>query len=136
MVPVLGLGAKIRECPTGVHRGAALLPDDRTAASLVRPLPGSLEATGNISGALTLDGAPAPFVVVDVLRSDGRRARPAASVFSNRRGAFHAEGLPPGEYFLWIHPLKNAFANPDLAERGAGRDRGPGHPPADPGARR
>lgn len=101
----------------GVHRGAALLPDDRTAASLVRPLPGSLEATGSISGALTLDGAPAPFVVVDVLRSDGRRARPAASVFSNRRGEFLAEGLPPGEYFLWMHPLKNATANPDLAER-------------------
>ena len=101
----------------GVHRGKALLPDDLTAALLVRPLPGSLEATGSISGALTLDGAPAPFVVVDVLRSDGRRARPAASVFSNRRGEFLAEGLPPGEYFLWIHPLKNAPANPDLAER-------------------
>ena len=101
----------------GVHRGKALLPDDLTAALLVRPVPGSLEATGSISGALTLDGAPAPFVVVDLLRSDGRRARPAASVFSNRRGEFLAEGLPPGEYFLWIHPLKNAPANPDLAER-------------------
>ena len=101
----------------GVHRGEALLPDDLTAALLVRPLPGSVETTGSISGALTLDGAPAPFVVVDVLLSDGRRARPAASVFSNRRGEFLAEGLPPGDYFLWIHPLKNASANPDLAER-------------------
>ena len=101
----------------GVHRGTALLPDDVTAALLVRPLPGSLEATGSVSGALTLDGAPAPFVVVDVLRSDGHGVRPMASVFSNRRGQFLAEGLPPGEYFLWIHPLKNAAANPDLAER-------------------
>lgn len=101
----------------GVHRGEALLPDDRTAALLVRPLPGSLEATGSISGALTLDGAPAPFVVVDVLRNDGQRVVPSASVFSNHRGEFLAEGLAPGHYFLWIHPLKNASANSDLAER-------------------
>jgi len=101
----------------GVHRGEALLPDDRTAALLVRPLPASLEATGSISGALTLDGTPARFVVVDVLRSDGQHVRPAASVFSNQRGEYLVEGLAPGSYFLWIHPLKNAAANPDLAGR-------------------
>ena len=103
----------------GVHRGEALLPDDRTAALLVRPLPGSLEATGSISGALTLDGAPAQYVVVDVLRADGQRVRPSASVFSNQRGEFLAEGLATGEYYIWIHPLKNASANPDLAQRAA-----------------
>ena len=63
----------------GVHRGEALLPDDRTAALLVRPLPGSLEATGSISGALTLDGAPAPFVVVDVCEPRSGCGRPPRS---------------------------------------------------------
>ena len=101
----------------GVHRGTPLLPDDLIAARLMRPLPGVLAATGSISGTLTLSGAPARFVVVDVLRRDGLHVRPAASVFSNAQGEFHAEGLAPGHYFLWIHPLKNASANPDLAEQ-------------------
>ena len=101
----------------GVHRGQPLLADDRVAALLTRPLPGWIEATGSIGGKLTLSGAPARFVVVDVLRSDGEHVRPAASVFSNQRGEFLAEGLTPGHYFLWIHPLKNSAANGDLARQ-------------------
>ena len=98
----------------GVHRGAALLGDDVTAALLVRPLPGWLEATGSVSGRLTLDGAPARFAVVEVMRRVGSQVRPAASVFSNRQGEFLAEGLAPGSYFLWVHPFSDSPAHGDL----------------------
>ena len=44
---------------------------------------------------------------------EGGQVRPAASVFSNEQGEFVVEGLPPGVYFLWIHPLTNDAANLD-----------------------
>ena len=92
--------------------------DDALGASLLRPAPGWLRTTGSISGTLTLDGEPAPFMSVHVLRNDGGRARASVQVFSDEEGGFLAEGLAPGEHLLWIHPLRFLGAHPSLVERG------------------
>ncbi len=98
----------------GAHRGAPLVSDDRIGARLMRPAPGWLETVGSIAGRLTLDGAPARYVAVEAMRRDGGQVRSAASVFSNEQGEFVVEGLPPGVYFLWIHPLTNEAAHPEI----------------------
>ncbi len=97
----------------GAHRGEPLLSDDRIGARLMRPAPGWLETVGSIAGRLSLDGAPTRYVAVEALRMEGGQVRPAASVFSNEQGEFVVEGLPPGVYFLWIHPLTNDAAHLD-----------------------
>lgn len=98
---------------------SALAEDDVIGASLLRPAPGWLRTTGSISGNVILDGQPARFVSVDVLRNDSGRARPSVQVFTDEDGEFLAEGLAPGEYVLWIHPMFSQSAHPRLLSAGA-----------------
>lgn len=101
---------------------SALAEDEVIGASLLRPAPGWLRTTGSISGSVILDGQPARFVSVDVLRNDGGRARPSVQVFTGEDGGFLAEGLAPGEYVLWIHPMFSQGAHKSLVSAGAVTD--------------
>lgn len=96
------------------HGNDSLSSDDEIGASLLRPAPGWRATTGSISGNLLLGDAPAIFVPVIVLRNDGGQIRPIASAFSDTKGAFLAEGLLPGDYFVWVHPMQKAGAHGDL----------------------
>lgn len=97
-----------------------LTSDEVAGASLLRPAPGWLQSTGSISGQILHNGGdPAAFVSVHVLRRDGGTARPAVQAFSNAAGEFRAEGLNPGEYLLWIHPMLAQHAHTGLLEAGA-----------------
>jgi hypothetical protein len=93
-----------------------LTEDDVVGASLVRPRPSWLRTTGSLSGRLTRNGQPAAFVSVHLLRDEDGRARPSVQVFSNDRGEFLAEGLRPGRYLLWVHPMFRQSAHDDLLE--------------------
>ena len=97
----------------------ALTEDDVIGASLLRPARGWPRTTGSISGRVMLDGQPARFVSVDVLRNDGGRARPSLQVFTGEDGGFVAEGLAPGEYLVWIHPMLQLTAHRGLIGAGA-----------------
>ena len=96
-----------------------LAEDEVIGASLLRPVRGWLRATGSISGRVLSDGGPAAFVSVHVLRNDGGRARPSVQVFTDEDGAFLAEGLAPGEYVVWIHPMFRHDAHAGLLSAGA-----------------
>ena len=102
----------------GIHGGGAISTDEIVGASLLRPAPGWSASTGGISGSIRLDGEPAPFVVVSALSVDGH-TRANAKVFSNEEGDFLVEGLPPGEYVLWVHPIVAHNAHPRLLKGGA-----------------
>ncbi len=95
-----------------------LAEDEAIGASLLRPVRGWLRTTGSISGRVLSDSGPAAFVSVHVLRNNGGRARPAVQVFSNETGEFLTEGLAPGEYLLWIHPMIAQSAHGRLLQRG------------------
>ena len=95
-----------------------LTDDEVIGASLLRPAHGWLRSTGSISGRILLDGGPAAFVSVHVLRNDGGRAQPGVQVFSNETGEFLAEGLAPGRYLLWIHPMLAQNAHGPLVQQG------------------
>ena len=94
-----------------------LTEDEVIGASLLRPARGWLSTTGSISGRVLHDGGPAAFVSVHVLRNDGGRARPAVQVFTNETGEFLVEGLAPGEYLLWMHPMLAQNAHGRLLEQ-------------------
>ena len=108
--PVMSYGRDIDNELTG---------DEVIGASLLRPGRGWLRSTGSISGRILLDGGPAAFVSVHVLRNDGGRARPGVQVFSNETGEFLAEGLAPGGYLLWIHPMLAQNAHGPLVQQSA-----------------
>ena len=100
----------------------SLSEDEAVGASLLRPAGGWLRTVGSISGSVTLDGRPARFMSVEVLRNDGGRARPSVQVFTDEEGEFLAEGLAPGEYLLWIHPMFRLGAHSALVSAGAATD--------------
>lgn len=80
--------------------------DDRIGASLLRPKAGWIERTGTIWGNVLVEGEPAPLVHVLATRL-GPDGAPLESVgrFTDSRGEFVIEGLPPGDYALLARPI-------------------------------
>ena len=86
--------------------------DDRIGASLLRPRPGWLAATGTLWGnVLTEDGEPASWVnvVVARVREDGRMPEAVARM-TDDRGEFVIQGLDPGDYMIQARALRGDTA--------------------------
>lgn len=84
------------------------LPEDDTAAvSLLYPAPGFFESRGAVRGSVSIEEHPATFAYVQAVRpgEDGVPARPGPGTFADESGAFHLEGLSPGHWMLWVHPM-------------------------------
>ncbi|MXW39412.1 MAG: hypothetical protein F4Z65_14265 [Acidobacteria bacterium] len=108
----------------GLGRGRiedGLPEDDRIGVSLLRPAPGWRARTGSISGHVTLDGQPARFAPVQILRRENAgQVRRAVNAFTNEEGEFFVEGLAPAEYGVWIQPTDLAGdPHPRLVSAGA-----------------
>jgi hypothetical protein len=89
---------------TAVTRGTALTRpldvDDVAAISLLYPR--NLAAlTGTITGTVTAGGAGVHLASVVALRASGG----AVSALTNPDGTYQIEGIPPGQYLLYVHPL-------------------------------
>ena len=87
--------------------GLDLPPDDTAAVSLLYPAGDFGASRGSIRGTVTFNGNPAPFAYVQSVRPGGRAAagRPGPGVFTNAAGEFIVEGLTPGPWMLWVHPM-------------------------------
>ena len=84
------------------------LPDDDTqAVSLLYPAPGFLESHGAVRGRVILGDRPAAFAYVQAVRpgEPGFPGRPGPGTFSDEDGDFHLEGVSPGTWMLWTHPI-------------------------------
>ena len=79
--------------------------DRQVGAALLRPQEPWRETVGSISGSLRSDGEPAPYAHVWAFRVGGGPLGDPVGVFSNRSGEFLIEGLEPGRYLLWAHPV-------------------------------
>ena len=107
----------------GGESPASLAPDDRVGASLLRPRAGWVETTGSLSGVLKSDGEPVAYAHVWALRrSNNNRMRDLVGAFANAEGEFRIEGLPPGDYALWAHPIRRRWNQRPLIENGANTD--------------
>ena len=97
-------------------------PDDQVGASLLRPRAGWLSGSGTLAGFLESGGEPVPYAHVYALRRTPDGLRDPVGAFANGRGEFLIEGLPPGDYVLWAHPIRYHWRYRPLIQDGAGTD--------------
>ena len=91
----------------GYYRTDLVTLDDETGASLLRPAAGWSANTGSIAGRLHVTGEPAAYAYVWAFPNAGVPGRDGTGQFSDLNGRFLIEGLPPGEYTLWVSPPRN-----------------------------
>lgn len=88
---------------TSVTRATSALhpldADDMAAISLLYPR--NLGATGSITGKVTSGSAGVHLASVVALRPNGS----AVSALTNPDGSYRIDGVPPGTYLVYVHPL-------------------------------
>src|SRR5579863_2218208 len=85
-------------------KGAPLAPDDIAGISGLYPVSGYAASTGSITGTVTLSGGPINMASVVALSSNGT----AISGMTNPDGVYRIDGVPPGKYYVYAHPLPPA----------------------------
>ena len=87
--------------------GLELSEDETVAVSLLYPAPGFLGSRGSVSLSVGSEGGRFPFAYVQAVRpgEPGIPARPGPGSFTDQNGNFHLEGLAPGHWMLWFHPI-------------------------------
>jgi uncharacterized protein (TIGR03437 family) len=88
--------ASTRSKPLGV--------DDAAGLSLLYPAPGYASKVGAISGRVTLGGSGVHLASVVALAPSGA----AVSALTDPDGYYRIAGVPPGLYYLYVHPLPPA----------------------------
>lgn len=87
-------------------KGMPLAADDVAGISLLYPAGGYVAGTGSITGSVTLGGAGVSLASVVALSANGT----AVSGLSNPDGTYRIDGVPPGSYYVYAHPLPPAQA--------------------------
>lgn len=88
----------------GTTKAKPLASDDIAAISLLYPTRGFQSAVGSISGRVTLAGTGVNLASVVAIPPTGT----AVSTLTNPDGTYRIEGIPPGQYFVYVHPLPPA----------------------------
>ena len=105
--------------------GLELPEDDTVPVSLLYPAPGFIESRGAVRGRIALEEGPAAFAYVQAV-SPGVPVAPGPGTFADEDGAFHLEGLSPGDWMLWVHPIlvtrRNAHRMTRLADEAGASD--------------
>ena len=108
--------------------GLELTEDDTVPVSLLYPAPGFVESRGSVRGSVILGERPAAFAYLQAVRpgESGIPARPGPGTFADESGEFHLEGLFPGHWMLWVHPIlitrRNAHGMTELADEADASD--------------
>jgi hypothetical protein len=79
--------------------------DDIAGISLLYPADKYLATVGSISGRVTLNGSGLNLASVVALSP----SNPAISTLTNPDGSYRIDGVPPGQYFVYAHPLPPAL---------------------------
>lgn len=82
-------------------RSRPLASDDIAGISLLYPKPGCAGRTASVSGRVTLNGQGVHLASVVALDPTGT----AVSALTDPDGSYKLTGLPPGQYYLYVHPL-------------------------------
>lgn len=78
-----------------------LSPDDIAGVSLLYPANGFPGATGSITGRVALAGSGVNLASVVALSTAGA----AISGMTKPDGTYRIDGIPPGQYYVYVHPL-------------------------------
>jgi hypothetical protein len=87
-------------------RATPLGTDDIAAISLLYPADGYLASVGSISGRVSLNGSGVNQASVVAIPASG----PAISSLTNPDGTYQINGIPPGYYYVYAHPLPPALS--------------------------
>jgi hypothetical protein len=98
-------GVMSTEITRAATRAKPLSDDDIAGLSILYPAGAFLAQTGTITGRVTADGAGISLASVVAISANG----PAVSTLSNPDGTYTLRGVPPGGYFLYVHPLPPAI---------------------------
>lgn len=85
-------------------RGSALSDDDRAGISLLYPARTFRPNLGVIAGRVTEGTNGVALASVTAITASGR----AIGALTNPDGTYRIEGLPPGRYYIYAHPLPPA----------------------------
>ena len=97
----LASGVMSTEYTRGVTRASPLTADDVAGISLLYPNRAQPQNAGSIAGRVLAGGDGVSMASVVAISPSG----PAVSALTNPDGTYRIEGLPPGQYFLYAHPL-------------------------------
>src|SRR5262249_35282706 len=81
---------------------------------LLYPAPNYLSTVGSISGRVTINGTSTGVNLASVVALSA--GSPAISTLTNPDGTYQINGIPPGQYYVYVHPLPPALqgeATPD-----------------------
>lgn len=88
----------------GTTKAAPLTADDIAGISMLYPAPGFGAATGSITGTVVLGSGGANMANVVALSASGV----AVSALTNPDGTYRIDGIPPDQYYVYVHPLAPA----------------------------
>jgi hypothetical protein len=75
--------------------------DDIAGISLLYPADNYLASVGSISGTVSMNGKGLNLASVVAISP----SNPAISALTNPDGNYQINGIPPGEYYVYVHPL-------------------------------
>ncbi len=86
---------------SAASKASPLGPDDIAAISLLYPTSSYAATIGSIGGRVTLNGSAVNLASVVAISP----SNPAISALTNPDGTYKIDGIPPGQYFVYVHPL-------------------------------
>jgi hypothetical protein len=98
---------------SGSSKAAPLAADDIAGISLLYPADKYLAGVGSISGRVSMSGNGVSLASVVALSA----SNPAITTLTNPDGTYQIDGVPPGQYYVYVHPLppalqgESSFAN-------------------------
>lgn len=99
-------GVMSTEITRATSKAQPLAADDVAGISLLYPTREYLGTTGSISGRVTLNGTGMSLASVVAVTPTG----PAVAALTNPDGTYRIEGLAPGNYHVYTHPLPPGIA--------------------------
>ena len=90
---------------TASTKATPLGADDIAGISLLYPAGNYLSTVGSIGGRVTLSGNGVNVASVVAISS----SNPAISTLTNPDGTYQINGIPPGQYYVYVHPLPPAL---------------------------
>lgn len=82
-------------------KASPLAADDIAGISLLYPARNFLSLTGTITGRVTLGGNGVGMASVTAIPPSG----PALNTLTNPDGTYRIDGIPQGQYFVYVQPL-------------------------------
>ncbi len=99
-------GVMSTEITRATTRSKPLSDDDIAGLTVLYPNGSYLSRTGTITGRVTADGTGVNLASVVAISANG----PTISTLTNPDGTYTLQGIPPGGYFLYVHPLPPPLA--------------------------